>query len=377
MIARSRFLVNARLRLAPSLRLAWRQADTPPARGMGSRRGDGCRKAREWEARALGFRRFLTSCSLDRRGGPAVEWRKGMVNVLWVSLALQALPVGGPTGIPDGSVHAPAMSESAATPAPKAASASQTRPQTRTPASKTKQGPAASESGAELDALCNRLLDQARLIDSQLRGVTDLASADQAADQLNVSMDQMLILLRSLEDLPPANADQAQRMSHKLNDLVRISQNYMALVARITEVNAYGSDRLLKVFAKYKVLDFGSDAEGRETALSQQAELLEEMGDRLEDVLYLVRKVQDKPSAQAAVQGLSPTVTRLENLRRRIDAQAGAIAASRGEDVRKSMQRLRRLQGELRQQSARLKDCGYYDVPVMEVRLRDCERCCL
>lgn len=296
-----------------------------------------------------------------------------MVNVLWVSLALQTLPVGGPTGIPDGAAHAPAMPESAATPAPKAASASKTRPS----ASKTKQGPAASESGAELDALCNRLLDQARLIDSQLRGVTDLASADQAADQLNVSMDQMLTLLRSLEDLPPANADQAQRMSHKLNDLVRISQNYMALVARITEVNAYGSDRLMKVFAKYKVLDFGSDAEGRETVLSQQAELLEEMGDRLEDVLYLVRKVQDKPSAQAAVQGLSPAVTRLENLRRRIDAQAGAIAASRGEDVRKAMLRLRRLQGELRQQSARLKDSGYYDVPVMEVMLRDSERCCL
>ncbi len=304
---------------------------------------------------------------------------KGMVSVLWVSVALQALPFEGLMGSSGASSHAFAVTESAASisasiSAPKAAASAS---KTRLPASKSKQDPVAAESGAALEALCNRLLDQARLIDSQLRAVTDLASADRAADQLNVSMEQMLTLLRSLEDLPPANADQAQRMSHQLSDLVRISQNYMALVARITEVNAYGSDRLLKVFAKYKVLDFGSDAEGSETALSQQAELLEEMGDRLEDVLYLVRKVQDKPSAQAAVQGLSPAVTRLENLRRRIDAQAGAIAASRGEEVRESMQRLRRLQGELRRQAARLKDCGYYDVPVMEVLLRDCERCCL
>ena len=302
---------------------------------------------------------------------------KGMVSVLWVSVALQALPFEGLMGSSGASSHAFAVTESAASisasiSAPKAAASAS---KTRLPASKSKQDPVAAESGAALEALCNRLLDQARLIDSQLRAVTDLASADRAADQLNVSMEQMLTLLRSLEDLPPANADQAQRMSHQLSDLVRISQNYMALVARITEVNAYGSDRLLKVFAKYKVLDFGSDAEGSETALSQQAELLEEMGDRLEDVLYLVRKVQDKPSAQAAVQGLSPAVTRLENLRRRIDAQAGAIAASRGEEVRESMQRLRRLQGELRRPAARLKGRGHYGVPGMGGLLRDCGRC--
>lgn len=271
-----------------------------------------------------------------------------MVNVLWVSLALQIIPTGVPTECPV------AFSFDA-----------------------VRSSPAAKKGGSDLETLCDRLLEQARLIDRQLRGVTDLASANQAAEQLDVSMAEMLTLLRSLEKLPPTNADESQRMSRKLSDLVRISQNYMALVARITEVNAYGSDRLLKVFAKYKVLDFGSDAEVRDTAPTQQAELLEEMGDRLEDVLYLVRKVQDKPSAQSAVQGLSPAVMRLENLRRQLDAQSGAVAAARSEEVREAMQRLRRLQGELRDHTRRLKGCGFYDVPVLEVLLRDSERCCL
>lgn len=74
MIARSRFLVNARLRALP--RSVSRQ--TAGGRALGESHASAAVRwppdsGDEGGAAALGIERFLTLCSLDRQGAPAVE----------------------------------------------------------------------------------------------------------------------------------------------------------------------------------------------------------------------------------------------------------------------------------------------------------------
>lgn len=227
------------------------------------------------------------------------------------------------------------------------------------------------------EELCDRLLEQARLIDRQLRSVTDQASADRAADELDASINKMLHLLSRLEELSPADADESQRMMDKLNDLVRIAQNYTSLISRIVEVNAYGSEKLMRVLETYKMLDFCVGSDSSSSSDSGYQAVFEEMGDCLDDVLYLVRKVKDKESAQEAVRKLAPLVVKLEGLRRSIDAQPGILSESRSDALRRNLQRIRRLQTELSEQNERLRGKGYFEAPVLEVMIRDCERACI
>lgn len=227
------------------------------------------------------------------------------------------------------------------------------------------------------EELCECLLEQARIIDRQLRSVTDLASADRAADELDSSINKMLYLLSRLEELTPADADESRRMMDKLNDLVRIAQNYTALISRIVEVNAYGSEKLMRVLETYKMLDFCVGSDTSTSSDSAHLAVFEEMGDCMDDVLYLIRKVKDKQSAQEAVKKLAPLVVRLEGQRRSIDAQPGLLSDSRSDALRRNLQRIRRLQSELREQNERLRGKGYFEAPVLEVMIRDCERACI
>lgn len=231
--------------------------------------------------------------------------------------------------------------------------------------------PSGEQAGASLEELCPRLLELCRRVGVQLRMVTDRTSADEAAVVLDQHLAEMLKILQMIERIPPQNAAQAQILTTHMGDLTHMAQGYNPVVQRITEVNCYGSDALLQVLSKYKVMSPGNTSSQGTQHIGERLIRLEELGDCAEDALYQLRRIKTREDAIAALRKLSDIVARLSETREQVLALPANISTDQFQAQEAQTRRLRELRNNLQAESERLLESDYCGVPALEQLCRD------
>ncbi|MBQ8517824.1 MAG: hypothetical protein IJ498_09630 [Akkermansia sp.] len=158
--------------------------------------------------------------------------------------------------------------------------------------------------------VCTELLEQAQQIDRILRSVSDRESADKAADELKKLFDRMQSLCGQLEKLPVSTPEAARMLSDSMRTLTHIFQSYIPVVERLMEVNAYGSEKLVNVFNLYKVRE-GYVAE-RPQEDSTEVLIRQEWSEALEEILYLVRKLNSSEEIRLRLEQIEQKVKKVE-----------------------------------------------------------------
>lgn len=223
----------------------------------------------------------------------------------------------------------------------------------------------------QLEQLCPRLLELAHSVDARLRTVTDRPSAEKIAAPLDQDMAEMLRILRQIEKIPPHTATQAQLLTSHMSDLTHLAQGYNTVVQRIIEVNAYGSDTLLQILSKYKVMDAGNPPRTDTPPPDPRLSRLEEMGDCAEDILYLLRRIKSKEEAWQAMQRLPRRSVCLSSIRDQLRELPPGVSSDQREALEAGTRRLRQLHRQIEAEHQRLKSAVFYDVPALEVICRD------
>lgn len=225
-----------------------------------------------------------------------------------------------------------------------------------------RESAATQEQSSETQSLCLRLVSEAREIDKLLHTISDKASADHAAVILQDKLDLMRTLLKQLEKMPPPSASDARLLDQQMSTLTHITQGYILIMQRLTEVNAYGSDDLLEVFRNHKMSARRAATSAPDEDLPQ-SRLYTALGDQLEDVLYLLRKIRNPESAARAAEALASAQEQALRLHRMLENLSPAQPEEQREAIRPARERLRRLCDELKREQERLRAAGYYGEP--------------
>ena len=219
--------------------------------------------------------------------------------------------------------------------------------------------------------LCRRLVEESREVDRLLRTVSDRESGQSVAAELRSKMEFLQQGAGQLSQMPLSGAEAARRLEQLMRDLMHITQGYMPVVQRLIEVNAYGSEDLIQVFQFYKI----SAAAAASTAASNDSLIVRsynEWCDNLDDLLYLLRRVQNTASAQAAVSGELPgAITRVARMAAEVESLQLGLSPQQLEFEPLPKARLRLLRGELRGEVLRLQNAGCYGVPQLNALLED------
>lgn len=101
---------------------------------------------------------------------------------------------------------------------------------------------------------CKALVQRAREVERLLRTVGDRESADAAAQQLHIHLEEMKKGFAHLEKQPLANEEEARAVAMEIRSLAHVMQGTMPVLQMLREVNAYGSEALINVFLLYKLM---------------------------------------------------------------------------------------------------------------------------
>lgn len=165
----------------------------------------------------------------------------------------------------------------------------------------------------ETEALCNKLIDEARRIDSILRGISDKASADKAAAELECCRVNMQAYLTGLETMP-FDAETTHIITTQMTALTHITQGYMERVNELQQAGSFDSQLLTTQLNKL-LADEGYTEEVEEPSESApHAETFAKMEHLLSEALYMLRKTQDTATAKDAASSLRDIVTEHEAL---------------------------------------------------------------
>ena len=232
-------------------------------------------------------------------------------------------------------------------------------------------GQVVAESAEGLQQICDRLVNTAREVERQLRTVSDHESGVAAAGELKPLLEYMHQEMGRLSQQPVAAPEDARTLERAMRDLMHITQVYMGVVQRLHEVNAYGAEELMQLFRFYKMSTPSSlMAERRDETPQERA--YGEWCDALDDVLYLLRRVNDAESASRLMAELQSTVNRAERRASQVEGlQNEAAQLSVG---RASLERFMRLRTELNRELERLRQAQQYGVDSLEPVLTACAR---
>lgn len=220
--------------------------------------------------------------------------------------------------------------------------------------------------------LCRRLVDESREVERLLRTVSDRESGLAAAAELRSKMEFLQQGTGRLGQLPIESAESARRLEQLMRDMMHITQGYMPVVQRLVEVNAYGAEELLRLFQFYKMSAPGVSAapSGGESILVRS---YNEWCDGIDDMLYLLRRVQDAASARNASAGeLLTSAGRVERSAADAEALQSGLSPQQLESELLPMPRLQRLREELRAEARRLQNAGCYGVSALSELLARC-----
>lgn len=226
-------------------------------------------------------------------------------------------------------------------------------------------------SNQEGSRVFEQLLDEAKGIEPLLHTVTDKASAEKAASDLQLRIDRMQTLLKLLEDTPQ-KPHAAQAISTQMSTLTRVTQGVLPTIERLIEVNAYGSDRLLGIMRRYLAnsQDMGDTGSKPETP----ANLHDEMSHHLNAVLELLRQIQDADSAKSAAARLQELLAMQGRLQSSLNALSPEPGKGQQEAAEEMQNRILSLRDAIRREVERLQHAGFYSMPDMGTWLKGFSR---
>ena len=210
----------------------------------------------------------------------------------------------------------------------------------------------------EAEALCRKLLDNARSIDTILHSVIDKVSADQAAAPLAEELKEMKALLAALEQLP-FDAETTVIITARMMSLTHITQSYMPVLQRLKEQNAYGSDLLMAQLNNYNPDE--EETLVTEQELSPYDALFRDIREALSNSVYILRKTYDASSAKEAALTVRDSLilhrARTEELAvlQNVEPQQSPLPAT--------ADKLPHLKQEIQSEYERLKESFFYGDP--------------
>ncbi len=217
------------------------------------------------------------------------------------------------------------------------------------------------------------LVNESREVDRVLRTVSDRESGVAAATELRTRMESLRKGAEQLGRLPLETAEDLRMLEQLMRDLTHVTQGYMPVVQRLTEVNAYGADELISLFVFYKMIVQTGSTQVSETPLVRE---YTGWCDSIDDMLYILRRVQDAASASAVVSELSSACSRAERRAEQIEEMQHGLSPQQLESERVPMERLQTLRAELRMELRRLQSVNCYGVQALQELLQRCSRAC-
>lgn len=220
-------------------------------------------------------------------------------------------------------------------------------------------------------SVCRELTARTVAVERQLLSVSDRESADRAAAALETEFAALQTALRGLAEHPQTEEAAQQELAQTMQRLLYITQRYLPVVQRLEEVNAYGSEALITVLHRYK-----QSAPRREEGALPETPLeraYTDWAEAAEDVLYLLRQVQDEADAEETALTLPLAVEHLQQCRLRVQTLGGSSA---GTDCRAAaaVKTLPRLRVELHTERARLQGNRCFGVPALLPMAEQAER---
>lgn len=221
---------------------------------------------------------------------------------------------------------------------------------------------------SEADILCRKLLETTRAIEPLLQSVTDAASADAAAPQLQDLLQQMRKLLARLEQLP-FDAETTQTITKYMSDLTYITQGYMPLVQELIGQKAYGSERLMvQLLSHHSENEYSGSADNLGADDSPQS-IHQRQHNTLSTSLYALCKAIDTATAKDAAETLRECIASYRELQQEeqlLIAQGAVITPPA--DAAEQTNFLRRAH---EQELQRLEKENYYRDPDLRILLQE------
>ncbi len=227
---------------------------------------------------------------------------------------------------------------------------------------------AVAESPADI---CRKLVETSREVDQLLRTISDRESGQAAAAELKPLMEYMLKAMEQLSTVPVETADDAHMLEDTMRDLMHITQGYTPVLQRLVEVNGYGSEELISLFRFYKMDARQADI----PAQQEETPLVRSYGawcDRLEDVLYQLRKITSAELARQMLPALESAVAKAETCANQVEKLQAGLSPQQLMSEQVSAERLRRVGDELRQEIRRLRSSRSFGLPELDALLLRC-----
>ncbi len=226
---------------------------------------------------------------------------------------------------------------------------------------------------APASEVCRKLVAESREVDRILRTVSDRESGVAAAGELRTRMEYLRQSMEELGRLPLASGEEARAVEQMMRDLTHITQGYMQVVQLLIEVNAYGAEELISLFQYYKM----SSPEAGAVSRTQESPLVRsyaEWCDSIDDMLFVLRRIQSSETAGAGISELRSLLERVETRAARAESLQAGLSPQQVESEQVPMERMRRLRGELRAELQRLRMHQCYGVGELQALLPVCTR---
>lgn len=224
---------------------------------------------------------------------------------------------------------------------------------------------------ANAQEICRRLIEESKEVDRLLRTVSDRDSGRAAADELKPRMEYMLRAMEQLGKLPITSAEEARLLEGTMRDLMHITQGYVPVLQRLAEVNAYGADELINLF-KYYRMDASPELIPDRRDETPLVRSYNEWCDSLEDVLYLMRKINSGESAHAHLPSLEAALQRAAQRAAQVEQLQAGLSPQQVVSERVPAERLRRVGDDLRGEIRRLRDADSYGIHALNAALLNC-----
>lgn len=202
------------------------------------------------------------------------------------------------------------------------------------------------ETKSPLEKLCESLVAEGQQVEALLSTVVDKTSADEVAEKLDALLKSMSERLQKLQTYSITGDDDARTIKTYMTSLTHISQICLTTLRRLYEVDAYGSEELMKVFRSYKV-GTSTATGGLQAEDLPYTELYNQLGDQMENVLFVLRKIKDDTTVAEAVNTIREQAEKMEHTRRMLTLLDPPRTDEQREVVLPARERLLHLREEL------------------------------
>lgn len=230
------------------------------------------------------------------------------------------------------------------------------------PVSEASELPAISENDPpEVPQICEALLSDSQAVLNLLNGVENRESADRVAPQLDILLRRIDENIKRLSSLPLSDSQVSGTIKTQMISLTHLAQDSLRAMQRLGEVGAYGSEKLMAIFAKYKVTLPSEHPIHAETLLHDR--LLNSLADAVDEALYTLRRVHDEVSARDAANTVESLLVSIEDTRHMLTQLGPPRTEELRVALRPTRERVQRLGNEVRAVNEQLKSRKYFDIP--------------